>query len=131
MSAVHPCLACGACCAFFRVSFHWSEADPALGGTVPFELSEPLRTHERAMRGTSQVAPRCIALDAQIGTYSRCRIHERRPSACALVPASFEFGEASPQCDKARIAHALPVLTPEDWTGVAAAEKIRSRGFHA
>ncbi|RBD00840.1 YkgJ family cysteine cluster protein, partial [Xanthomonas oryzae pv. oryzae] len=27
----HPCLTCGACCAYFRVSFHWSEADPALG----------------------------------------------------------------------------------------------------
>ncbi|RBD09468.1 YkgJ family cysteine cluster protein, partial [Xanthomonas oryzae pv. oryzae] len=26
----HPCLTCGACCAYFRVSFHWSEADPAL-----------------------------------------------------------------------------------------------------
>ncbi|HOC10952.1 MAG TPA: YkgJ family cysteine cluster protein, partial [Thermomonas sp.] len=22
---MHPCLSCGACCAYFRVSFHWSE----------------------------------------------------------------------------------------------------------
>lgn len=123
MPVLHPCLRCGACCAFFRVSFHWSEADAGHGGTVPIELTEPLRTHERAMRGTSQAAPRCIALDADIGRYSRCTIHERRPSACAQVPASFEFGAASVQCDKARIAHGLPVLTPADWIGVADADR--------
>jgi len=85
---------------------------------VPFELTEPLRTHERAMRGTSQAKPRCVALDADIGRYSRCTIHERRPSVCAMVPASHEFGEASPQCDKARVAHGLTLLAPEDWAGV-------------
>jgi uncharacterized protein len=119
----HPCLTCGACCAFFRVSFHWSEADPTLGGRVPFELTEPLRTHERAMRGTSQAQPRCIALDADIGRYSRCSIHDRRPSVCALVPASYEFGVASPQCDKARTAHGLPALTPADWRDVSESER--------
>lgn len=119
----HPCLTCGACCAFFRVSFHWSEADPTLGGQVPFEMTEPLRTHERVMRGTSQAQPRCIALDADIGRHSHCTIHDRRPSVCAAVPASYEFGGASAQCDKARIAHGLPVLTPEDWAGVTDAER--------
>ena len=123
MSVEHPCLTCGACCAFFRVSFHWSEADPALGGQVPFELTEPLRTHERAMRGTSEKAPRCIALDADIGRYSRCTIHDRRPSVCALVPASYEFGTASAQCDKARLAHGLPLLAPADWIDVDESEK--------
>ena len=123
MPAEHPCLSCGACCAFFRVSFHWSEADSALGGQVPFDLTEPLRTHERVMRGTSQKEPRCIALDADIGRYSRCTIHDRRPSVCALVPASWEFGEASAQCDKSRIAHGLHALTPADWIGVDEAEK--------
>lgn len=111
----HPCLSCGACCAHFRVGFHWSEADPALGGTVPIELTEPLRRHERVMRGTSQPQPRCIALDAEIGVRSRCRIHPLRPSVCAAVAASWEFGKASPQCDRARIAHGLPALTPTDW----------------
>ena len=123
MPAEHPCLTCGACCAFFRVSFHWSEADPALGGQVPFELTEPLRTHERVMRGTSEKAPRCVALDADIGRYSRCTIHDRRPSACALVSASWEFGAASAQCDKSRLAHGLPMLTPADWIDVDESEK--------
>ena len=111
----HPCLTCGACCAFFRVSFHWSEAEPATGGRVPIELTEPLRAHERVMRGTSQAQPRCIALDADIGRYSRCSIHPVRPSACAAVPASLEFGARSAQCDKARIAHGLHALEAEDW----------------
>jgi Fe-S-cluster containining protein len=119
----HPCLTCGACCAYFRVSFHWSEAEPELGGTVPFELTETLRTHERVMRGTSQSNPRCIALDADIGRYSRCTIHDRRPSVCAQVPASLEFGERSSQCDRSRVAHGLPMLTETDWIGVEQAER--------
>lgn len=115
----HPCLTCGACCAYFRVSFHWSETDPELGGVVPAELTEPLRQHERVMRGTSQPQPRCVALDADIGTYSRCSIHANRPSVCRAVPASWEFGAASAQCDKSRLAHGLRVLTENDWDGVA------------
>ncbi|AKC86600.1 YkgJ family cysteine cluster protein [Pseudoxanthomonas suwonensis] len=114
----HPCLSCGACCAHFRVSFHWSETDPALGGPVPVALTEPLRTHERAMRGTSQARPRCIALDAQIGRYSRCTIHPQRPSACRDVEAAWESGRPSPQCDRARVAHGLPPLTMDAWAGI-------------
>lgn len=120
---LHPCLRCGACCAFFRVSLHWSEADAASGGQVPIDLTEPLRVHERAMRGTSQSQPRCIALEADIGRHSRCSIHDRRPSVCAALPASHEFGPPSPQCDTARIAHGLPVLTPQDWIGVSDADR--------
>lgn len=120
---MHPCLTCGACCAVFRVSLHWSEADPEQGGRVPVELTEPLRTHERAMRGTSQANPRCIALDARIGEYSRCTIHDRRPLVCAQVAASLEFGERSTQCDRARQAHGLAPLTETDWVGVAETEK--------
>lgn len=111
----HPCLTCGACCAHFRISFHWSEAEPALGGQVPVELTEPLRRHERVMAGTSQEHPRCVALDAEIGVRSRCSIHPVRPSVCRAVDASWEFGVPSPQCDKARVAHGLAPLTPADW----------------
>ncbi|HEY4530095.1 MAG TPA: YkgJ family cysteine cluster protein [Luteimonas sp.] len=112
----HPCLSCGACCAYFRVSFHWSEADPALGGQVPPELTVPLRNHEVAMRGTAGGAdPRCIALDAEIGQRSRCSIHPVRPQACRDVPASWEFGAPSRQCDNARIAHGMAPLTAADW----------------
>jgi Fe-S-cluster containining protein len=112
----HPCLSCGACCAAFRVSFHWSEAEPAVGGGVPGALTEALDAHRVAMRGTWARAPRCIALDADIGRHSRCTIHEARPSPCREVMASWEHGEPDPQCDRARRMHGLPVLTVADWT---------------
>ncbi|MDH5822476.1 YkgJ family cysteine cluster protein [Luteimonas sp. RD2P54] len=111
----HPCLSCGACCAWFRVGFHWSEAAPELGGTVPAELTETLDAHRLAMRGTWARQPRCVALDAEIGVRSRCTIHPLRPSVCREVPASWEHGAASPQCDRARLAHGLPLLTAADW----------------
>ncbi|WP_149195192.1 YkgJ family cysteine cluster protein [Luteimonas suaedae] len=111
----HPCLSCGACCAHFRVGFHWSEAVPELGGVVPVALTEPLDAHRLAMRGTWARQPRCVALDAELGVRSRCTIHPLRPSVCREVPASWEHGEASPQCDRARLAHGLPTLTADDW----------------
>ncbi|NUS38484.1 MAG: YkgJ family cysteine cluster protein [Lysobacter sp.] len=119
----HPCLSCGACCAAFRVSLHWSETEPFLGGRVPVELTEPVRLHELAMRGTSQARPRCVALEADIGRSSRCTIYARRPSACAAVVASWESGGASTQCDRARAVHGLPVLTPSDWLDVDDAQR--------
>ena len=82
---------------------------------MPLALTEPLRRHELVMRGSSQANPRCIALDAEIGKQSRCSIHPLRPNACREVTASWEHGQASTQCDRARIAHGLPVLTPDDW----------------
>jgi len=56
-----------------------------------------------------------VALDAEIGVYSRCSIHPNRPSVCREVDASWEYGKASPQCDKARVAHGMPALTLADW----------------
>ena len=88
---------------------------------MPPALTEPLRLHERAMKGTSREHPRCIALDAEIGVRSRCTIHPRRPSACRDVAASWEFGGPSAQCDRARTAHGLAPLTPTDWAGLDAA----------
>jgi uncharacterized protein len=112
---VHPCLRCGACCAHFRVAFHWSETDPFLGGTVPVELTEKLDPHRVVMRGTQGRRPRCAALQGSIGEAAHCGIHAIKPSVCREVAPSWEWGEASPQCDKARIAFGLPPLTPDDW----------------
>ena len=112
---MHPCLSCGACCATFRVAFHWMESDAVTGGGVPAALTEPLDPHRLCMRGTRAAPVRCVALDAAIGTWSRCTIHPERPSVCREVEASWENGLASTQCDKARLAHGLPVLTLADW----------------
>ncbi len=60
-----------------------------------------------------------MALDADIGRHSRCTIHPVRPSVCRQVQASWEQGAISAQCDKARAAHGLTVLTPQDWLAIA------------
>ncbi|ENJ4382725.1 YkgJ family cysteine cluster protein, partial [Salmonella enterica] len=41
MSVLNPCMTCGACCAYFRVSFYWAEGDDA-SGRVPASLTEPV-----------------------------------------------------------------------------------------
>jgi Fe-S-cluster containining protein len=113
----HPCLSCGACCAFFRVAFHWLEADPSEGGIVPAGFTVPLDPHRLAMHGTDGNTPRCLSLLGMVGGAASCGIYERRPSPCRdLVPA-WESGEPSPQCDRARVAHGLLPLQPQTWVG--------------
>lgn len=111
----HPCLRCGACCAHFRVAFHWSEAEPDLGGVVPAALTEKLDAHRLTMRGTQASRPHCVALDGVPGHSTHCRIYAQRPSVCRDVQPSWEQGTSNPQCDKARLAYGMLPLTPEDW----------------
>lgn len=115
MLASNPCLTCGACCAFLRVSFYWAEGDDATPGGVPVELTEKVDYFLRAMRGTHQKEIRCIALQGQIGKKVRCSIYERRPSVCRQFRPSWRDGIPNDQCDRARQSKGLPLLTPEDW----------------
>ncbi|STS90034.1 putative ferredoxin [Klebsiella variicola] len=85
MSEINPCMTCGACCAYFRVSFYWAEADDA-GGLVPSALTEPLTPFLRCMSGTNQRQSRCAALSGDIGDAVHCTIYENRPSPCANSP---------------------------------------------
>lgn len=112
---MHPCLSCGACCAHFRVAFHWMESDACTPGGVPAALTRPLDSHRLCMRGTRTAPVRCIALDAEIGERSRCSIYAVRPAPCRQMRASWEDGRHSGQCDRARQAHGLAPLTPADW----------------
>lgn len=111
----HPCLSCGACCAHFRVAFHWSEADPTTGGITPAGLTEAFDPHRVVMRGTQSRTPRCVALHGEVGRQVACSIYAQRPSPCHALVAAWENGLPSPQCDRARLAHGLPVLTPLQW----------------
>ena len=112
MSAEHVCLRCGACCAYYRVSFYWAEADPAVEGTVPIALTEKLNDLRRVMAGTNSKSPRCVALEGQIGSCVHCTIYAERPSPCQEFRVAWEDGLPSPECDKARLAWGLPVLQP-------------------
>jgi Fe-S-cluster containining protein len=116
---IHPCLRCGACCAHFRVAFHWSEADISLGGEVPPALTEKLDPHRLVMRGTQASHPQCVAMEGAVGQEVRCGIYAQRPSVCREILPSWESGTHSPQCDKARLAYGLKPLAPEDWVRLA------------
>ncbi|MGK3141946.1 YkgJ family cysteine cluster protein [Pantoea sp. C2G6] len=105
----NPCISCGACCAHFRVSFYWAEADDA-GGPVPTELTEPLSLLMRNMRGTNDRTPRCVALQGEIGGCVSCGIYQQRPTPCREFAMSGEAGIANEACDRARARYGLPAL---------------------
>ncbi|WP_081403508.1 MULTISPECIES: YkgJ family cysteine cluster protein [Acinetobacter] len=88
------CLSCGACCAYFRVSFYWAEGIP-----MPENYTEPLTPVYSCMAGTNQKNPRCIALQGTIGEQVSCGMYELRSSSCKEVQI------ADAQCNKARMAH--------------------------
>ena len=111
MSTENPCLSCGACCAYFRVSFYWGECQSA-GGLVPDNLTVAVTPHLVAMQGTEQKPARCAALLGEVGCGTRCTIYETRSSTCREFMAAWENGEPNPHCDAARAAHGLPPLTP-------------------
>ncbi len=111
-SALNPCVTCGACCAHYRVSFHWSEADATLGGVTPEPLTVKLTAHHAALRGTEHAPPRCVALVGNIGKRVDCSIYALRPSPCRELQASWSNGKRNDRCDQARAAHGLPPLAP-------------------
>ena len=114
MSANHPCLSCGACCANFRVSFYWGECQSA-GGTVPDHLVEQIGPYHVAMLGTTAKPVRCISLQGEVGCATRCTVYEQRSSTCREFTASWEDGQHNPHCDAARAAYDLPPLTPQHF----------------
>lgn len=112
----NPCILCGACCAYFRVSFYWGEAEPELGGTVPVALTEDVTPFYRCMAGTNQKNPRCIALQGTIGQQTFCSIYQDRSTSCREFGVQWEDGimhlskEGISRCNKARAAWHLQPL---------------------
>ncbi|MGE8065705.1 YkgJ family cysteine cluster protein [Pseudomonas sp. NPDC089569] len=111
MSEASPCLNCGACCSYFRVSFFWGECTSS-GGTVPDELVEQISPSRVAMIGTGCKPARCISLEGEVGQKVQCSIYEQRSTPCREFDASWSNGEANTDCDKARAAFGLPALLP-------------------
>ncbi|HDP89693.1 MAG TPA: YkgJ family cysteine cluster protein [Thioalkalivibrio sp.] len=114
MTAINPCVECGACCATFRVSFYWAEADDAPGGTVPAALTGRLHAHLRVMQGTDRPEPRCCALQGEIGGNVSCAIYPRRSSTCRDFKVAWEGGEPNEACNRARARHGLPPAGTSD-----------------
>lgn len=108
----HPCLSCGACCALYRVTFHWLETTSGNPAGVPVDLVEPVDLHRVAMKGTLSKPVRCVALEGEVGCKVRCRIHAQRSSTCRDFRVSWEDGVHDADCDRARAAIGLPPLEP-------------------
>ena len=100
-TADFDCQRCGACCASYRVSFYWAEADDAPGGTVPVALTRPLSPHTRCMQGTEALPVRCVALQGEVGHAVGCAIYAQRSSTCKGLQPGDE------QCLRARRWHGL------------------------
>jgi Fe-S-cluster containining protein len=112
---VNPCLSCGACCAFYRATFYWAEAEDYTPGGVPLEMTKKLNNVRLLMKGTGGKPPRCMALEGLIGRSVSCSIYERRPSVCREFDPSWQNTASNPRCDKARLAWGLEPLKPESW----------------
>ncbi len=112
-TANNPCLDCGACCAHFRVSFYWSEAE---AGGLPASLTEKINPFFACMAGTNNpAAPRCVALRGTIGEQVACTVYAQRPSACKEVEAGDD------KCNRARGRYGLnPLPRQEKQTANAA-----------
>ncbi len=99
---VHPCESCGACCAFFLVSFPSGETDDCEGGVVPFGMSGCSSETRRFMNGTEKRSPRCMALQGVVGKRVACSIYEKRPTTCRAFNRSWENDTGNTLCDRAR-----------------------------
>jgi len=97
------CQSCGACCAYYRVSFYNGECDFTEHGMVPTDLVNTVNPFMVCMSGTQLNSPRCVALSGVIGTNVSCTIYEKRSSACR------NFEEGSEACAQARLAHGIRV----------------------
>jgi uncharacterized protein len=113
MLSNNPCRSCGACCAHYRVSFYWAEADDFTCGGVPAELTERLNDVLLVMKGTNQSKPHCLALIGELGRRVKCAIYLKRPQVCRNLHSSWSVGRADEKCDKARMSIGLPPLKPE------------------
>lgn len=111
----HPCLTCGACCAFFRVSFYWREIEEK---RIPINVTHQINDTYSCMLGTSQKDLRCMSLSGIIGEKIQCSIYGNRPSSCSNFKPSYEDGIKNERCDEARMKHKLKPLTPSDWNQV-------------
>ncbi len=122
--ASHPCVSCGACCAFYRASFPFMEVKYR---NIPEEFVEEIIFPYVAMKGTNLKAVsdmRCIALKGEIGQFGTlCSVYDNRASCCRDFWPSLEDGHTlNPRCDLARKAHNMSPLCEADWASYKSQE---------
>ena len=93
------CQQCGACCATYRVSFYWAEAE-----RLPPALTLQISPTFACMTGTHSKPPRCIALSGSIGEKVACSVYATRPAPC------HELMPGDDKCLRARAGHGLGPL---------------------
>lgn len=102
--SINPCQECGACCSFFRVSFHWIETSDANENPVPSTLVQSLGENMVCMNGTNQNNPKCTSLVGEVGVKVACGIYKNRSSSCK------ELQSGEDKCNQARLSFGLPAL---------------------
>jgi Fe-S-cluster containining protein len=90
-------MSCGACCAYYRITFH---ADEAVA--IPAEYIEQLQPEVSCMKGTNSYPPRCAALCGEVGQQVSCAIYENRPSSCREFNVYELDGTPNMRCFKLR-----------------------------
>lgn len=108
--AVTPCLACGACCATYRITLPRCDLDSHPGGWVPAHLAEPYTPTTAAMREATDTPNRCIALAGSVGHDAKCAIYPQRPAACSEFAPFATLGIGDDACNEARRRHGLAPL---------------------
>ena len=103
----NPCLSCGACCAFYLITFPEHDCNDFPGGYVPVELTAVSAKNRRSMKGTEARHPRCIALEGCLGSQVSCAIYNCRPSTCRAFKRSWSQDAGNELCDRARLAYGL------------------------
>ncbi len=96
------CERCGACCAFFPVSFPESDLERLCDRRQLIDMSAPLAGARRIMAGTQLAQPRCAALQGEVGVRVNCTIYANRPSTCRNFTRSWEDNQGNSLCDRAR-----------------------------
>ncbi|MFP5391976.1 MAG: YkgJ family cysteine cluster protein [Gammaproteobacteria bacterium] len=109
----NPCISCGACCAWYRVSFYCGELAGGSGGTVPAEYATQVSPLMACMKGTEQGKGRCLALVGELGQPGiRCTIYAERPSTCRDFSNWEPDGSPNPECQRLRGMIGLAPLAP-------------------
>lgn len=115
MLKTNPCTSCGACCAYFRVSF--LKESPEGACLVPAEFREELEETRWCMQGTNQTNPKCVCLKGEIGVSVSCGIYRSRPGPCRKFGIQWSLNSAAITerdyifCNRARHFWKLPRLS--------------------